>query len=69
MWVQSLDWEEKGMATCSSILPWRISRTEDPGWLWSMGHTESDMTEELSTAQHKVLLVLEAFRSQRVIMK
>ena len=29
-WVQSLDWEdplEKGMATHSSILAWRISRT------------------------------------------
>ena len=33
-WVQSLDWEdllEKGVATHSSILAWRIPWTEDPG--------------------------------------
>ena len=28
---------EKGMATCSSILAWRISWTEEPGRLQSMG--------------------------------
>ena len=27
---------EKGMATQSSILPWRIPWTEEPGWLQSM---------------------------------
>ena len=35
-WVQSLRWEdplEKGMATYSSILAWRIPWTEDPGGL------------------------------------
>ena len=26
-----------GMATLSSILPWRISWTEDPGRVWSIG--------------------------------
>ena len=34
--VQSSDWEdplEKGMTTCSSILAWRISWTEEPGGL------------------------------------
>ena len=39
-WVQSLGWEdplEKGMATHSSILAWRISWTEEPGRLQSMG--------------------------------
>ena len=39
-WVQSLGWEdplEKGMATHSSILTWRIPWTEEPGWLQSMG--------------------------------
>ena len=38
--VQSLDWEvplEKGMATHSSILAWRIPWTEKPGGLQSMG--------------------------------
>ena len=37
---QSLGWEdplEKGMATHSSILAWRIPRTEKPGGLQSMG--------------------------------
>ena len=38
--VQSLNWEdalEKGMATHSSILAWRIPRTEEVGKLPSMG--------------------------------
>ena len=38
--VQSLDWEdplENGMATHSSVLAWRIPRTEEPGGLQSMG--------------------------------
>ena len=39
-WVQSLGWEdplEKGMAAHSSVLAWRISWTEKPGGLQSMG--------------------------------
>ena len=38
-WVRSLNWEdllEKGMATHSNILAWRISWTEEPGILQSM---------------------------------
>ena len=38
-WVQSLGWEdprEKGMATHSSILVWRIPWTEEHGRLQSM---------------------------------
>ena len=38
--VQSLGWEdplEKGMATYSSFLAWKISWTEEPGGLQSMG--------------------------------
>ena len=38
--VQSLHWEdllEKGMATPSSILVWRIPWTEEPGGLQSVG--------------------------------
>ena len=37
--VQSLGWEdplEKGMATHSSILAWRIPWTEEPGGVQSM---------------------------------
>ena len=39
-WVQCLGWEdplEKEMETHSSILAWKISRTEEPGGLQSMG--------------------------------
>ena len=39
-WIQSLGWEdplEKEIATCSSILAWRISWMEEPGGLQSMG--------------------------------
>ena len=39
-WVPFLGWEdplEKGMATHSSILAWRIPWTEEPGGLQSMG--------------------------------
>ena len=40
---------EKGMATHSSILAWRIPWTEEPGRLHSpWGHKESDMTEQLT---------------------
>ena len=38
--VQSLSWEdalEKGMATHSSILAWKIPGTEEPGGLHSTG--------------------------------
>ena len=39
-WIRSLGQEyllEKGMATHSSILAWRIPWTEEPGRLWSVG--------------------------------
>jgi len=38
--IQSLGWEdpmEKGMATLSSILAWKVPWTEEPGGLWSIG--------------------------------
>ena len=38
-WIRSLGWEdplEKGMATHSSILAWKIPWTEEPGRLQSM---------------------------------
>ena len=50
--VRSLGQEdplEKGMATHSSILAWRIPGTEEPGGLQSKGGQESDMTERLNT--------------------
>ena len=36
---------ETGMATHSTILAWRIPRTEKPGGLQSMGSQESDVIE------------------------
>ena len=47
MWVPFLGREdplEKEMATHSSILAWRIPRTEEPGRLQAMGSQESDTT-------------------------
>ena len=46
-WVQPLGQEdplEKGMATHSSVLAWRIPWIEEPGRLQSMGHKELDTT-------------------------
>ena len=43
MWVRSLGGEdtlEEGLATHSSILAWRISWTEEPGGLQSIGSPE-----------------------------
>ena len=42
-WVWSLGWEdplEKEMATHSSILAWKVPRTEERGRLQSTGHKE-----------------------------
>ena len=47
-WVQSLGWKdplEKGMATHSNILAWRIPWTEEPGGLQSMGSQRVRQTE------------------------
>ena len=47
MRVQPLGWEdplEEVMATHSSVLPWRIPRTEEPGG--PQGHKELDTTED-----------------------
>ena len=38
----------EGMATHSSVLAWRIPRTEEPGGLQSTGLQESDTTEQLT---------------------
>ena len=50
-WIKSLGREdplEKGMATNSSILAWRIPWTEEPGGLQSMEYSkELDTTEQL----------------------
>ena len=49
--VQSLgrdDPLEKGLATLSSILAWRIPWTEEPGGLQSMGSQRVGHTEQLT---------------------
>ena len=49
--VQSLSWEdslEKGMATHSSILAWRVPWTEEPESFSSRGLKEWGMTEQLT---------------------
>ena len=57
-WIQSLGWEdplEKGRATHSSIVAWRIPWTEDPGRLQSMGmqRVRHNWVTKPSPAQHK----------------
>ena len=50
-WVLSLgeeDFLEKGMATHSSILSWRIPWTQESGGLKTMGCKELDTTEHLT---------------------
>ena len=61
-WVQSLGWEdllEKEIETSSSILPWEIPWTEEPGELQSLGYSpwgkESAMTSQMSTHACKPL--------------
>ena len=56
-WFWSLGWEnplKKGMAAHSSILPWKIPRTEEPGGLQSMRlqkvrHYRSSLKESSQT--------------------
>ena len=63
MQVWYMGWEdplEKGMATHSSILAWRIPWTEDPGGLQSRGHKQLNVTEQL------LLLLLSHFSHVRL---
>ena len=59
MQVRSLGQEdhlEKEMATCSSILAWKIPWSEELGRLQSTGPQESDMNERLSVCAHTLFL-------------
>ena len=61
MWVGSLGWEdplEKGMATHSGILAWRISCTEEPGGLQSIGPQSQTPLKQLSTHAQVTIIVL-----------
>ena len=58
--VRSLGQEdplEKGMATHSSILAWRIPWTEEPGRLQPWDRKELDMTEQLSHTHTHCFLI------------
>ena len=53
--VQSLDWEdplEKGMATHSNFLAWRIPWTEEPGELQSIKSQNQTHLKQLSVHAH-----------------
>ena len=65
-WVRSLGQEdplEKGMATHSSILAWRIPWTEEPGRLQSMGsqRVRHDWTTNILSSQNFSSLNMHAF--------
>ena len=65
--VQSRGWEdplEKGMATHSSVLAWRIPWTEEPGRYSPWGCKESDMNEPL-TQPHKCCGILVFWKKTR----
>ena len=64
-WVQSLGQEnplEEGLATHSSILAWRIPRTEEPGGYSSQGLKESATTERV-THKHRRIMAQEPYLS------
>ena len=61
-WVRSLGWDgppEKGKATYSSILAWRI-----PGLYSLWGHKESDMMERLSLSSESLSLLFFVMSTQ-----
>ena len=63
--VQSLGWEDplqKEMATHSSILAWRIPRTEEPGQLWSL-RLQRDTTENTCIETGHTILPLKVHSS------
>ena len=60
-WVQYLGWEdplEKGTATHSSILAWRIPWTEEPGRLQSMGSQSWTQLSDFKKKKEKELELL-----------
>ena len=62
MCVRSLVWEnplEEGMAAHSSILAWRIPRTEESGGYRPWGHKESDNCARTDTNTHTTLIFME----------
>ena len=60
---------EKEMATHSSVPAWRISWTEEPGGLQSMGSQESDTTEWLDHHHHIFQVVMVSYEVSRIVQK
>ena len=76
-WVRFLSWDtgleketmEKGMATYSSILVWRIPWSEEPGTLYSpWGRKESDMTEQLSLHFNSWFILFHLFQVYNIVI-
>ena len=60
MWVWSLHQEDplrEEMATPSSILAWKIPRTEEPGGLQSTGSESHTQLKQLSMAWHIICII------------
>ena len=77
-WVRSVGWEdplEKGKATHSSVLAWRIPGMGEPGGLPSLGshrggHDWSDLAAAAAAVQEKVrLAVINSFDSLMMNLK
>ena len=65
--VRFLGWEdplEKGMATHSSILAWRISWTEEPGGLQSMGLQAVGQVLATEYTHNVIMIIFGLFSSQ-----
>ena len=60
---------EKGIATHSGILAWRIPWTEKPGSLQSMGHKESDTNEQLTLPLFEELCLHNHDMRQQVMLE
>ena len=71
-WVQSLGQEdplEKGMATHSTILAWRIPWTEEPGRPQSMGSQESDTTQGLNDDNEQDMFLVISDQTPRILQQ
>ena len=69
--VQSLGWEdalEKGMATHSSILAWKIPWTEEPAGLQSMGLQRVGLNNNPSNVQSRAALQANAVVAQQRLL-
>ena len=45
------------MATHSSVLPWEVSRTEEPNGLQSMGSKQSDTTDRVNNSKQQMIII------------